>query len=104
VAIWWRLGRLPRGRWFHWATVAAGPLSLIALLAGWTVTEVGRQPWVVYRILRTREAVTDAAGLPAAFVAMAVVYILLAVMVAWLLRRIAREEAGEPPLEAAEAG
>src|SRR5205823_7107316 len=43
-----RRGRLPDSTWFYGALVAAGPLSLVALIAGWVVTEVGRQPWVVY--------------------------------------------------------
>ena len=43
-----RRRRLPRSRWFYRAVVAAGPLSLVALIAGWITTEVGRQPWIVY--------------------------------------------------------
>ena len=39
---------------FYWAVVAAGPLSLVALIAGWVATEVGRQPWIVYQTMRTR--------------------------------------------------
>ena len=50
--------------WFWRAVVAAGPLSVVALLAGWVTTEVGRQPWVVYGVMRTSEAVTGADGVP----------------------------------------
>ena len=50
--------RLPESRWFYRALVAAGPLSVVALIAGWVTTEVGRQPWVVYGVMRTEEAVT----------------------------------------------
>ena len=48
-----RRKRLPESPWFYRAVVAAGPLSLVALIAGWVTTEVGRQPWVVYRVMRT---------------------------------------------------
>jgi cytochrome bd ubiquinol oxidase subunit I len=78
--------------------VAAGPLSLIALLAGWVTTEVGRQPWVVYRVMRTSDAVTGASGIPVGYATLALVYAGLAVAVAWLLRRLARA-----PLETPEA-
>ena len=52
----WR-GRLFESRWMHWASMAATPLGFIAILAGWTVTETGRQPFVVYGHLRTADAV-----------------------------------------------
>ncbi len=97
VAVWLRLRRLPRSRWFYRGLVAAGPLSLVALLAGWITTEVGRQPWVVYRVMRTSEAVTGAGGIPVGYTTLALVYAGLAVAVAWLLRRLARA-----PLELAE--
>ena len=90
---WWRLGRMPRSPWFHRAVIAAGPLAVIALIAGWVATEVGRQPWVVYGVMRTEQAVTDAGGLPAAFFGLTAVYLGLAAMVAWLLRRLARRPA-----------
>ena len=48
-------GGCPGTPWFHRAVVAAGPLSLVALIAGWVTTEVGRQPWVVYEVMRTEE-------------------------------------------------
>ena len=95
VLTWWRHRRLPRSVWFWRAVVAAGPAALVALLAGWTTTEVGRQPWVVYGVLRTRDAVTHASGLPAAFAAMCLVYLGLAGLVVWLLRRLAHERSSE---------
>ena len=61
--------------------VAAGPLSLVALLAGWITTEVGRQPWIVYRVMRTSDAVTGASGIPVGYATLAVVYAGLAVAV-----------------------
>ena len=57
-----RKRRLPESRWFYRAVLAAGPASVVALIAGWVTTEVGRQPWVVYQVMRTSEAVTGAAA------------------------------------------
>ena len=62
----------------------------MALICGWITTEVGRQPWIVYRVMRTTEAVTNARGLAVGYVVLIVVYLALAFAVAWLLRRLAR--------------
>jgi cytochrome d ubiquinol oxidase subunit I len=102
----WRRGTMPSGRWFYLAVAAAGPLSLIALIAGWIVTEVGRQPWVVYHVMRTSEAVTAASGIPVGYGVLAATYALVAVAVAWVLRRLAAaplKDSGDP-LTAAPAG
>jgi cytochrome d ubiquinol oxidase subunit I len=98
--------RLPRTPWFYRAVVVAGPLALVALIAGWTATEVGRQPWIVYGVMRTAQAVTRSDSLEIGFVFLVVVYIGLAGAVAWLLRRLARrppssEITGEPAGEVA---
>jgi cytochrome d ubiquinol oxidase subunit I len=84
-----RRRRLPRSRWFYRAVVVAGPLSVVALLAGWVTTEVGRQPWVVYRVMRTADAVTGAGGVPIGYATLAVAYAGVAAAVAWILRRLA---------------
>jgi cytochrome d ubiquinol oxidase subunit I len=81
---------LPESRWFYRAVVAAGPLALVALIAGWVVTEVGRQPWVVYGYMRTSEAVTGAGGIPVGYATLAIVYLGVAAAVVWILRRLAR--------------
>jgi cytochrome bd ubiquinol oxidase subunit I len=88
--LWVRLRRkrLPESRWFYAALVLAGPLAVIALIAGWVVTEVGRQPWVVYHVMRTVDAVTGAPGIPVGYGALAATYALVAVGVAWMLRRL----------------
>jgi cytochrome d ubiquinol oxidase subunit I len=70
--------------------VAAGPLALVALICGWVVTEVGRQPWVVYHYMRTSEAVTGASGIPIGYATLFVVYVGVACAVVWILRRLAR--------------
>jgi cytochrome d ubiquinol oxidase subunit I len=94
VGAWLRLRRLPASLWFYRAVVVAGPASVVALIAGWITTEVGRQPWIVYRVMRTSEAVTGARGIPVGYATLAIVYAGLAVAVAWLLRRL-----GRAPLE-----
>jgi cytochrome bd ubiquinol oxidase subunit I len=53
--LYWRK-RLERARWYFWAAVWTIPLPFIAALAGWVLTEVGRQPWIVYGLLRTSDA------------------------------------------------
>ena len=88
--VWWRRRAIPDGRWFLRAVAALGPLSVIALIAGWVTTEVGRQPWVVYQRMRTEEAVTGAGGIPVGYAALVIVYAALAVATAWMLRRLAR--------------
>jgi cytochrome d ubiquinol oxidase subunit I len=85
-----RRKRLPRSTWFYRAVVLAGPLSVLALIAGWITTEVGRQPWIVYEIMRTSEAVTGSGGVAVGYGTLIVVYLALAGAVAWLLRRLSR--------------
>jgi cytochrome d ubiquinol oxidase subunit I len=89
---WWqrRRGRgvpLPDDRRFLLAIVLAAPLGFIALEAGWTVTEVGRQPWIVHGIMRTTEAVTPMPGLGITFALFSVLYVGLAIAVLFLLWR-----------------
>jgi cytochrome bd ubiquinol oxidase subunit I len=99
IATWLRRRRLPRSVWFYRAITIAGPLAVVALIAGWVTTEVGRQPWVVYGVMRTSQAVTDAGGLWVAYGILVTTYVLLAIAVAWLLLRLRRHS----PLEELEA-
>jgi cytochrome d ubiquinol oxidase subunit I len=85
-----RRRRLPDSAWFYRALVLAGPLSLVALIAGWVTTEVGRQPWVVYHVMRTSQAVTGASGIPVGYGTLAAVYLALAMGVGWVLVRLQR--------------
>ena len=59
---------MPESRWFLRATAASGVLAVIALEAGWTVSEVGRQPWIVYEKMKVDEAVTANTGIWVTFV------------------------------------
>ena len=90
VATWiWRR-RLPESTWFYRALELAAPLSVVALIAGWVVTEVGRQPWVVYRVMRTSDAVTGADGVPVGFAVLGATYAVVAIGLTWVLLRLAR--------------
>jgi cytochrome d ubiquinol oxidase subunit I len=90
VWMWGRRRRLPETPWFHRALVAAGPLAVVALIAGWVTTEVGRQPWVVYEVMRTEDAVTGASGVPVGFAALTLVYVALGSIAYVMLRRLGR--------------
>jgi cytochrome d ubiquinol oxidase subunit I len=83
-------------RWLLRALAVAAPMGFIALEAGWFVTEVGRQPWVIQQVMRTSDAVTPAEGVPAMFVGFTVLYLLLGVTVIVLLRRLGRSEDSNP--------
>ena len=87
----WRRGRLPDTKWFYWGVVLAGPGAFVCLIAGWVTTEVGRQPWVVYQVMRTSQAVTGAGGIPVGYGALVAAYAGVAVAVVWILRRLARK-------------
>jgi cytochrome bd ubiquinol oxidase subunit I len=91
--VWLRRHRLPRSVWFYRAVMAAGPLAFVALIAGWVTTEVGRQPWIVYEVMRTEQAVTSSSGLAVGYVFLVLVYLGLGAAVYWLLRRLTRRPA-----------
>jgi cytochrome d ubiquinol oxidase subunit I len=90
VFMWARHRRLPRSKWFYRLVAISGVLSIIALEAGWIVTEVGRQPWIAYGVMRVSDAVTHANGVTYLFAAGVVIYSSLVAMVVWLLRRLAK--------------
>ena len=88
--VWWRKGRLPGTVWFYRAVVVCAPASVVTLICGWITTEVGRQPWVVYQVMRTEQAVTGADGIPVGYGALALTYVVLIGVAMLMLRRIAR--------------
>ena len=73
--------------WFLKLFVAAIPLGFIALEAGWTVTEVGRQPWIIQGIMRTADAVTPMPGIRYSFYLFTAVYFSLSLVVTFMLYR-----------------
>lgn len=74
-------------RWFLWLVGICTPLGFIAVEAGWTVTEVGRQPWIIYGIMKTEDAVSSMPGLQYPFFIFTGVYLLLTFVVTWLMYR-----------------
>jgi cytochrome d ubiquinol oxidase subunit I len=74
-------------RLFLRALTIVGPLGFVAIEAGWVVTEVGRQPWIIYGIMRTEDAVTNMPGLVIPFTMFTLLYVLLTVVVVYLLNR-----------------
>ena len=90
VSLWALVSRvrkreLAENRWLLRGIAAAAPMGFICIEAGWTVTEVGRQPWIVYGIVRTADAVTPMPGLVVPFVTFTLLYCFLGVIVVWLL-------------------
>ncbi len=83
---WWRRN-LFGSVWFMRALALAAPLGLIAVEAGWVVTEVGRQPWIIYGVMRTAQAVTPMPGLYITFPIFSLLYLFLGVTVAFLMWR-----------------
>ncbi len=67
--------------------VCLAPMGFIALEAGWIVTEVGRQPWIIYNIMKTKDAVTPMDGIVYSFYMYVLVYTVLTVAVTWLMIR-----------------
>ena len=97
---WWRRRELPRSRWFLRAAAIAGAAAILSLECGWIVTEVGRQPWIVYGLLRTKDAVTSAGGVPVMFGAILAIYAAVGIVAVLVLRAMARRwHEGELPEE-----
>lgn len=74
-------------KWYLKTLVLAAPMGFLAVEAGWTVTEVGRQPWIIYGIMRTSEAVTPMPGIQYSFYAFTGIYIVLSILVTVLMLR-----------------
>jgi len=116
VAVWagwlaWRRTDLAHDRWLMRAVALATPMGFIAVEAGWMVTELGRQPWVIYGVLKTRDAVTPMPGLVVPFLTFTLLYCFLGVIVVWLLYRQIVRSPGMPewrkfymPVESRERG
>lgn len=88
---WWRRREPPESKWFWRVASVAGVMAIVAMECGWITTEVGRQPWVVYRLLRTTDAVTHASGLGWSLLVVSVLYVVLAGTLSVVLLRIARQ-------------
>jgi cytochrome d ubiquinol oxidase subunit I len=85
-----RGGPAPEDRWTLIAVAAAGPAAFLANELGWLVSELGRQPWIVYGVFRTSSGITSAPGLGVTFTAFTLLYVGLTLLTIWSVRRIAK--------------
>src|SRR6478672_2423753 len=88
--VWWRKRDFPQTKWFLRAVAVSGVSAVAALECGWIVTEVGRQPWIVYNVMRTEDAVTDASGVPWTFGLIIALYVVLGAALVITLRTMSR--------------
>jgi cytochrome d ubiquinol oxidase subunit I len=87
---WLRRRDLPRTPWFLRAVAVSGVAAILALECGWIVTEVGRQPWIVYNVMRTEDAVVGANNIWITFSIAVVLYTALGIATVLILREMAR--------------
>jgi cytochrome d ubiquinol oxidase subunit I len=102
----WR-GSLVRRRWLLWAGVVGSALPFVATTAGWALTEFGRQPWIVFGLLKTADAASPSvseAMLVLSLTVIVLLYAALLVVDVWLMRRYARVDPPEAPTEGGEPG
>jgi cytochrome d ubiquinol oxidase subunit I len=90
AVLWWRRRTVPLNRWFLRAVAISGVLTVVALEAGWVVTEVGRQPWTVVGYLLTRNAVTTTGNVWLFFTATLVLYAVVGAGTFYVLRLLRR--------------
>ncbi|WP_256012792.1 cytochrome ubiquinol oxidase subunit I [Desertivirga xinjiangensis] len=83
----WKKKHWQNSKWLLKFFVAATPMGFIAVEAGWTVTEVGRQPWIIHGVMRTADAVTPMPGIAYSFYLFTAVYVSLAAIVIFMLYR-----------------
>lgn len=89
---WWRTRDLPRTAWFLRAVAVSGVAATLAMELGWVTTEVGRQPWIVYRVLRVANAVNPEHGIQYGFYSVVAIYAVLTVTLIVVLRRFTRAQ------------
>ncbi len=95
---WKRRRNIPRTKWFLRAVSISGIAAVIATECGWITTEVGRQPWIVYKVMKVAAAANPEHGIQYGLYALVLVYVLLAVVLVAILRYLARQ-----PLDIEEA-
>jgi cytochrome d ubiquinol oxidase subunit I len=95
LAVWYALSwifrrRMPHTKWFLRAAAVAGPAAVITMEAGWVVTEVGRQPWIVYNLMKVEDAVTANTGVWIMFFAVVILYAAVATATILVLRGMSK--------------
>jgi cytochrome d ubiquinol oxidase subunit I len=97
--------RMPKSKLFLWIATASGVLAVVTLEAGWVVTEVGRQPWIVRNYMKVEDAATANTGVWITFVVVLFVYLGLAVTLILVLRQMSRRwRQGDAEAEVDEGG
>ena len=79
-----------KSRWFLRLAASAGVLAVITMEAGWVVTEVGRQPWIVYNLMKVKDAATGNTGVWITFLAVVAIYVALGITIIAVLRAMSR--------------
>ncbi|HEY2507902.1 MAG TPA: cytochrome ubiquinol oxidase subunit I [Streptosporangiaceae bacterium] len=87
---WWRRQDFPGSRWFLRAVAVSGVATVVAMELGWITTEVGRQPWIVYRVMKVANAVNPEPGIQYGFWAVVAIYAILTVVTIAVLRHLTR--------------
>jgi cytochrome bd ubiquinol oxidase subunit I len=95
LTLWWWASwifrrDMPKSKWFLRASAATGVLAVITLEAGWTVSEVGRQPWIVYEKMKVEDAATGNTGIWITFIGVVILYIGLGITTILVLRMMSR--------------
>ena len=90
AACWVFRRNFPQTKWFLWPAALAGVASVLAMEAGWVVTEVGRQPWIVVDYMKVEDAATGNTGVWITFLAIVAIYIGVAVTLVLVLRAMSR--------------
>jgi len=88
--VWWRRRDIPQTKWFLRAVAVSGVAGIVAMECGWIVTEVGRQPWIVYNVMRTEDAVTDASGVWISLTVVLLLYAAVGTATVLVLRAMTR--------------
>jgi cytochrome d ubiquinol oxidase subunit I len=87
---WWRRREPPKTHWFLRAVALSGIAAVAAMELGWITTEVGRQPWIVYNVLRVSDAVNPEPGIQYGFYAVVAIYAVLTVVTIAVLRQFTK--------------
>jgi cytochrome d ubiquinol oxidase subunit I len=87
---WWRKREFPGTKWFLRAVAISGIAAVSAMELGWITTEVGRQPWIVYHVLRVANAVNPEPGIQYGYYAVVAIYAVLTVVTIAVLRRFTK--------------
>jgi len=99
LAVWYAVSwifrrRMPQTKWFLRAAAVAGPTAVLTMEAGWVVTEVGRQPWIVYNLMKVEDAVTANPGVWITFFAVVILYALVGTSTILVLRGMGKRFRG----------